>query len=113
MKRADLIKALGRLKIETGSIVCLGCGHEHNCSTQGCALIQAAVEELSKMQWIPVKEAIPEDGQPCLVYTRQRERSALVYQWEDCDECEINTFDTFEVTHWMPLPEPPEVSEDG
>ena len=46
MKCADLIKALGRLKVETGSIVCLGCGHEHNCSTQGCALIREAIAEL-------------------------------------------------------------------
>ena len=63
---------------------------------------------LRRLHWTPVKDALPEDGQPCLVYTRQRERFALVYQWEDCDECEINSFDTFDVTHWMPLPEPPE-----
>ena len=50
MKRAELIKALNRLKIETGSIVCLGCGHEHNCGTQGCALIRAAIEELEHAQ---------------------------------------------------------------
>lgn len=54
MKRADLIKALDRLKIETGSIVCLGCGYEHNCCTQGCALIRAAVEELSAADVRPV-----------------------------------------------------------
>lgn len=54
MKRTDLIKALGRLQIETGSIACLGCGHEHNCSTQGCALIREAVEELSAADVRPV-----------------------------------------------------------
>lgn len=53
MTRADLIKALDRLKIETGSIVCLGCGHEHNCSTRGCALIREAIAELKFAQrWI-------------------------------------------------------------
>ena len=63
MKRADLIKALDRLKIETGSIVCLGCGHEHNCSTQGCALIREAVEELSAADVRPVVRGRWEDKQ--------------------------------------------------
>ena len=31
MKTDELIKALGRLKVQTGSLACLGCGHEHNC----------------------------------------------------------------------------------
>ena len=28
MKTDELIEALGRLKVQTGSLVCLGCGHE-------------------------------------------------------------------------------------
>lgn len=35
---SELLKALKRLKVETGSLVCLGCGHEHNCSVHGCAI---------------------------------------------------------------------------
>ena len=54
MKRAELIKALRRIRVETGSLNCLGCGHEHNCGTQGCALIRAAVEELSAADVRPV-----------------------------------------------------------
>lgn len=46
MKHDELIAALRRLKVETGSLACLGCGHEHNCSTQGCAILREAVEEL-------------------------------------------------------------------
>lgn len=34
----ELITALQRLKVETGSITCLGCGHEHNCGIHGCAI---------------------------------------------------------------------------
>lgn len=48
MKHDELIEALRRLKVETGSLACLGCGHEHNCSTQGCAILREAVEELEK-----------------------------------------------------------------
>lgn len=41
--RAELITALERLKVETGSLACLGCGYEHSCSTHGCAIIREAV----------------------------------------------------------------------
>ena len=40
MTTNKLIKALHRLKVETGSIACLGCGHEHNCGIHGCAIIR-------------------------------------------------------------------------
>lgn len=46
MTISDLIKALQRLKVETGSIACLGCGHEHNCGIHGCAIIREAAERL-------------------------------------------------------------------
>lgn len=34
---------------ETGSLACLGCGHEHRCSTHGCAIIRAAVETIEML----------------------------------------------------------------
>ena len=42
----ELIKALQRLKVETGSIACLGCGHEHNCGIHGCAILREAVDRI-------------------------------------------------------------------
>lgn len=42
----ELITALQRLKVETGSIACLGCGHEYNCGIHGCAIIREATEKL-------------------------------------------------------------------
>lgn len=45
----DLIAALRSLKMQTGSIACLGCGHEHNCSTSGCALIREAADQLERL----------------------------------------------------------------
>lgn len=42
MNDNDLIRALRRIKVQTGTPVCLGCGHEHNCSTHGCAVINEA-----------------------------------------------------------------------
>lgn len=40
----NLVSALRRLRVETGSIACLGCGHEHGCSVHGCAIIREAAD---------------------------------------------------------------------
>lgn len=45
----ELIEALGRMAPETGSLHCLGCGHEHNCSLHGCAICRAAVERIRQL----------------------------------------------------------------
>lgn len=48
MKTEELITALRGLKVETGSLTCLGCGYEHNCGIHGCAIIIAA-DRLSEL----------------------------------------------------------------
>lgn len=83
MRDRDIVSALKRLKVETGSIVCLGCGYEHNCSTKGCRILREAadaIEELSREnksladtvnkadeiirnrggKWISVEERLPD-----------------------------------------------------
>ena len=47
MKTDELIKALGRLKVQTGSLACLGCGYEHNCGLHGGAIMREAAVRLS------------------------------------------------------------------
>ncbi len=46
MNRADIIATLRRGMVETGSLICLGCGHEHKCSVSGCAVLREAAELL-------------------------------------------------------------------
>lgn len=46
MTMNELITALQRLEAESGSIVCLDCGYEHNCDILGCAIIREATEKL-------------------------------------------------------------------
>ena len=48
MNDTELIRALEHLKVETGSLACLGCGHEHNCGVHGCAILRAARERIEK-----------------------------------------------------------------
>lgn len=43
MRDEDLLAALRRLKVETGSLVCVGCGYEHNCGIHGCAILQKTI----------------------------------------------------------------------
>ena len=38
------IRAVKKLKVQTGSLACMGCGYEHNCSLHGCAILRNAAE---------------------------------------------------------------------
>lgn len=49
MTNAELAAALRRIAPETGSLVCLGCGYEHNCGIHGCALLHEATERIKRM----------------------------------------------------------------
>lgn len=66
MNISDLIKALQRLKVETGSIACLGCGHEHNCGIHGCAIIREAVHRLDDFYAVFNEEAVVRLAGRCL-----------------------------------------------
>lgn len=48
MSGNDLIAALRRLKVQTGSLVCLGCGREHNCGIHGCAILRETIAFVEK-----------------------------------------------------------------
>lgn len=43
MSDRELIAALRQLKVETGSLVCLGCGYEHDCGIHGCAILREMI----------------------------------------------------------------------
>ena len=63
------------------------------------------IEEMeAKNKWIPVSERLPERGQEVIIYTGNIQKpTVLAYQfWNP-------KYDTWaHVTHWMPLPTPPE-----
>ena len=52
MKTQEIIKALRRLKVNTGAFAlnCLSCGYEHNCSTHGCRVLREAADRLEELQ---------------------------------------------------------------
>lgn len=66
MTHAELITALQRLEAESGSIVCLGCGYEHNCDILGCAIIREATEKLDDFNAVFNEDAIVRLAGRCL-----------------------------------------------
>lgn len=48
MRDEDLLAALRRLKVQAGSLACLGCGREHNCGIHGCAILREAIAFVEK-----------------------------------------------------------------
>ena len=138
MRDQELVSAIRRLKVETGSLACMGCGHEHNCGVSGCAVMQEAADRIANQsthvaalqqeidrlraqlpRWIPVDERLPateswgaskvvlgivqnESGYPppnpcfCVYLGNQK--------WRIRGRMAT-------ITHWMPLPEPPEEVE--
>lgn len=48
MEHKELTAQLRRMSVQTGSLVCLGCGYEHNCGIHGCALLRQAVETIER-----------------------------------------------------------------
>ena len=72
------------------------------------------IEELSKPKWIPVTERLPEDGSDVLAYLKYADNSRIAaanyYKgtWQDCVMGRLYLTEEGFVTHWMPLPEPPQ-----
>ena len=49
MTSEEIIKALRCLRVETGSLSCLGCGHEHSCNVHGCAILREAADMIERL----------------------------------------------------------------
>ena len=50
MNYEEIVKWLRSKKVETGSLLCLGCGHEHHCGIHGCAVMRAAADAMENLQ---------------------------------------------------------------
>ena len=135
MTREEIVTALRHLMVETGSLACLGCGREHNCSTSGCRIMRCAADLLENdaaREWIPVTERLPEEHESIFAKAYGTKRWAdgmfrtisddvLAYiKFGDGGKLTM-TLRTHDgkwalpgirwgrVTHWMPLPDAPEV----
>lgn len=106
MTTNDLLEALARLRVETGSLACLGCGHEHNCSTKGCRILREAADLIRQLtaenaglckeiEWKNMVIALAQRKQA----EAEAERDALTEQIKerhDCMNCKHNDFCDFD-----------------
>ena len=84
---------------------------------EACRLGAEALRE--RPEWIPVTERLPEDRSDVLVVAYWHERWNVYMGWCAPERAEwsvhdgIGDRDDVAVTHWMPLPEPPEEGEQA
>ena len=50
MTTDKVLAAIKRLRVETGSLACLGCGHEHGCGIHGCAILREAADLIERLE---------------------------------------------------------------
>ena len=50
MTTDKVLAAIKRLRVETGSLACLGCGHEHDCGIHGCAILREAADLIERLE---------------------------------------------------------------
>lgn len=137
MKDQELVNALRYLC--PGNFTCARCEYEPVCHGDGCAIIQKAADrianhsthiaalqqEIEKLRgqvprWIPVEERLPENGVPVLINYIASDDGKYhpdgtavwtdygCFWWEgSLEDCDTEV--AVPITHWMPLPEPPEV----
>lgn len=112
MTTDEILCALDTLAVQTGSLACLGCGHEHNCGIHGCAIIREAEETLRQLsaekaallEYAKTKrecEMCKHDGY-CPVQNPTADDCRLRPECPDCPCGKPNGYDCWE---WRGLPE--------
>lgn len=44
----ELLDSMKRLKVQTGSLACLGCAHENDCGIHGCTILREMIAWLER-----------------------------------------------------------------
>lgn len=136
MRTEEILTALRRLKVETGSLACMGCGREHDCGIHGCRIVREAADLIEKMtdrcaryaeeiavaqereKWVPVTERLPENGDVVLCwyeyfrfgeYNRMYRTYGIGYYIHGMWGGDVSNGRGVKVLAWIPLPDGPEV----
>ena len=61
----EIAEKLWDMAVNTGTLNCLGCGFEHNCSVHGCAVLKQAAELISQPnEPLTLEQLRQMDGRP-------------------------------------------------
>jgi hypothetical protein len=138
MKTEEILAVMRRLKVETGSLACMGCGREHDCGVHGCRIMREAADLIEKLtdrcaryaeeiavlqereKWVPVAARLPEveefeeGGGMSKVVLGIVKNDSEYSLFNPClcvhlsDGRWIYRGEPVTVTHWRPLPDGPE-----
>jgi hypothetical protein len=117
MTNKELKDELLKASMDMDKLDCIGCGYEHGCVANGCAILKAAAARIRVSPWNSVKDRPPEDpeepvvalvsGSPCENVTLELAPVIATYngedgiwfikEWPDWKEPNVH--------RWMPIPE--------
>lgn len=83
--------------------MCKGCKTPRDCDA--CADLHEWIMEHMEPRWISVKDKLPEDDREYIVFNGNH--ALIATYWGD-GEWIMDSYAIRDVTHWMPLQEPPE-----
>ena len=80
-------------------------------------ILRIKMEAVRMSEWISVKDRLPKNGQDILAYSINGEKETRIvpanYDHDVWYDCIFNhVMHNGCITHWMPLPDPPEVTGD-
>ena len=90
MSIEELLRALEWLKVETGSLACLGCEYENNCGMHGCRILREVIACISILEQKEPKKPLSAFLQPIDRY-KGLKRKFLVFK-SDTGEIVENCF---------------------
>lgn len=64
-------------------------------------------------EWISIKDRLPDDSREVLIHNAEYREPLMIIGWYSHDFKSWVSYDVdnLEVTHWMPLPEPPKAKD--
>ena len=98
-------KSSSEMPVEAGNVIC----HQSDVIELLIGALRQSLVEAAKPKWISVKERLPEADGMYVVYMPPPSEPIITAEYSDSRWADWEVDITKYVTHWAPLPEPPEV----
>ena len=117
----EIAEKLRDMAVNTGTLNCLGCGFEHNCSVHGCAVLKQAAELISQPnEPLTLEQLRQMDGRPVwIVDVEPHKWYGPGWAIVDRDNCLVRTVKNWNPVfferygeRWLAYRRPPEGEED-